>query len=153
MFVIKGKAELKNINIRVQAHGDELVRAMDLKLAMEDADPARLDSAVSDLTDRFWNKDEPLVQEIYPLRVGHKLENCAVELSDGKVKVKLNGADVKKIEITPHHGRRVGMVYTVQAIEIQDGILDTLHKWLRGVITVDVVERQMELPDMEQVKG
>lgn len=149
MFVVKGQAEIKNVNMRAQVHGDELMRAIDVKLVMVDIDAKKMDSAVPGLVATFWRGQQPLLQEVYPLKVRHKIENVICKLKVGRKRVKLQEAVVKKISVTPRFGGRCEITLTVSCI-IGDGVLDPLHKWLKGMVGIEIVEHQMELPAMEQ---
>lgn len=149
MFVINGTAELKSINLRAEAHGDEIVRAMDIKLLAVDVDAARLDSAIPDM-DRLWDGDQPVLQEVYPVKVRHKLENMKVTMDELP---KDFDCTVDRIEITPKHAKRCDVLLTLKVSHVQDGFLDKLHAALRSQVTLDIVERQLELPEMEQAKG
>ena len=150
MFVIQGEAEIKNINVRAEVHGDELVRALDIRLAITDIDAKRLDSAIPGLRELFWKGEQPHLQELYPLKVRHKIENVSVSIKSGRRTVKLESADVLKVQVTPKFGGRCEMLLSVKVSRIGDGLLDPLHAWLKGLLTVDIAERQLTLPEMEQ---
>ncbi len=149
MFVVKGQAEIKNINVRAQVHGDEMVRAIDVKLVMVDIDAKKMDSAVPGLVATFWKGQQPMLQEVYPLKIRHKIENVICKLKVGRKRVKLQEAVVKKISVTPRFGGRCEITLTVSCV-IGDRILDPLHKWLKGMVGIEIVEHQMELPAMDQ---
>ncbi len=149
MFVIKGQAEVKNINVRAEAHGDELMRAIDVKLVMVDVDAQRIDSAVPGMVATFWKGKQPVLQEVYPLKIRHKIENAICTLKVGRKRIKLQDAVVKKISVTPQFGGRCQVTLTVACL-IGDGVLDPLHNWLKGMVAIEIVERQMELPAMDQ---
>ena len=153
MFVIKGAAEIKNVNLRAEVHGDSLVRAIDVKLAITDVDAKRLDSAIPGLMEMFWEHEQPRVQEIYPLKVRHTIENVTATIGVGRKTVKLVGADVRKVHITPKFGHLCEMLLSIRCAEIGDGTIDPLHKWLKGTVDIEIVERQLTLPDMDQGEG
>jgi hypothetical protein len=153
MFVIKGAAEIKNINVRAEVHGDSLVRAIDVKLAITDVDAKQLGSAIPGLMELFWEGEQPRAQEIYPLKVRHTIENVTATISVGRKTVKLAGADVRKVHITPKFGHLCEMLLSIRCAEIGDGLLDPLHKWLKGTVEVEIVERQLRLAGMEQDEG
>ena len=76
MLVINCTAELKKINLRPEIHGDTPVRAMDLRFVAADVDGARLDAMIPDYQVKLYDeKGQPLLQEVYPLVVRHKIEN------------------------------------------------------------------------------
>jgi len=149
MFVIKSAAEIKNVNLRMEAHGDSLVRAVDIKMIVADVEAARLDSAIPEVG-QFWHGEDPVLQEVYPLKVRHTIENVEAVLTVGKKAIKLKGADVRKVSITPRHSGRCEIELSIRCSEIGDGILDPLHKWLKGEVQLEVVERQISLPNMDQ---
>lgn len=153
MFVIKGAAEIKNVNLRAEVHGDTLVRAVDIKLAVADVDAERLGSAIPGLMELFWDGEQPRAQEIYPLKVRHTIENVTATLSVGRKSVTLKGADVRKVHITPKFGARCEILLSIRCTEIGDGTIDPLHKWLKGTVELEIVERQLTLPEMEQAEG
>jgi hypothetical protein len=149
MFEIKGEAELKNINVRAEIHGEELVRAIDVKLVMTDVDAKLLNAAVPGLVKTFWDGEQPAFQELYPLKIRHKIENATAEIKVGKAQVQLLDVTMQKIEVTPLFGKRCQIAFTVRS-QIGDGILDSLHAWLKGKVNIEIEERQMEIPGMAQ---
>lgn len=148
MFVISGAAEIKNVNLRMEAHGDDSVRAVDVKLIVADVEAKRLDSAIADI-EEYWRGDRLLFQETYPVRVQHTIENVTATLTVGNKKITLTGADVRKVSITPRHSGRCQVELSIRCIEIGKEIIE-LHKWLKGTVELEIVERQLSLPDMEQ---
>ena len=149
MLKIKGAAELKNINVRAEIHGEELVRAIDLKLVMVDADASKLETVVPGLMAKFWNGKQPTLQELYPLKVRHKIENADAVVRVGRKRVVLREVIVQKIAITPLFSGRCQIAFSMRC-KIGDGVLDPLHKGLRGTVHITIEERQMELPAMDQ---
>ncbi len=148
MFVIKGTAEIKNVNLRIEAHGDSMVRTVDVKMVAPDVEAKRLDSAIADI-DKYWEGEKLCLQETYPVTVQHTIENVTATLSVGKKKVTLKGGDVRKIKITPRHNGRCQVMLSVRCPEVSSEIL-LLHEWLKGEVQLEVVERQISLPNMEQ---
>jgi len=154
MFEIKGETEIKDIRLRMEAHDDTLQRCMFLKVAIADTDAANLDSAVPDMLAAFFDHKEPRLQEIYPLKVAHHIDNCVVMLSTGKgatrKKIKLDGCDLSKISITPRYGGHAELGLTLKVVPLLDGVTDQLHKWLRGIVMMEIKEKQLDLPAMNQ---
>ena len=144
MFDINTKAELRNINLRAETHGDEYARAIDVQLMLLQVPVDRITSALS--LERFYEGDQPVLQEVYPLCVKHKINNLAVTIG----KVKLNGADAKGIEVTPQPGKVCNVKITVQSSGFGKGVLDQLSEHLREECDVTIVERQMQAPGMDQ---
>jgi len=151
MFKIEAKAELRNINCRAEAHGDEMVRAIDLKLIAIDADASALDSAINGFINLYFDGEgNPQGAEAYPLRVRHKLDGATVTLKQGKQSAKFTDAVIKGIQLTPKTGRRTDATFVVQARDYSDGVMDIITKWQREVVEIQVEERQLDLPDMDQ---
>lgn len=150
MFDIRATAELSNINIRAEIHGEVHVRAIDIKLVAVGVPAERLTSAIPDLRSRFYNGDQPILQEVFPLRVRHKLENIRCEVFNKDANILLDGCDVAKIEITPEPAGICKVKMTVQASEYADEVLDYLSRWLRDEVQVTLSERQLKLAEMEQ---
>jgi len=148
MFVIKSAAEIKNVNLRMEAHGDDLVRAVDVKLIVADVEAKRLDSAIADI-EEYWHGDALILQETYPVKVQHTIENVAATMTVGKKTITMTGADIRKVSITPRHGGRCQVELSIRCIEIGNEIVE-LHKWLKGTVELEVVERQLTLPELEQ---
>ena len=149
MFDIKGTAELKNINLRVEMNGDDFARAMDLLLVVDGVPADKLTSAIPNLRENFYEGDQPQLQEIYPLIVRHKIENIAATLKVDKDSVKLKAADVSKIEITPQPGGICQVRLTVQSSMYPLDCLATLSLWLRHEIALTINERQLRAVGME----
>ncbi len=151
MFVIKAEAELRNINCRAEAHGDEMVRAVDLKLIAVDADAAHLDSAINGFLGMYFDKDgNPLGGESFPLRVRHKLDAATVTINQGRTKVTFKDAVIKGIQLTPKTGKRTDATFVVQVSDYADGIMDKITHWQREIVKVHVEERQLQIPDLDQ---
>jgi len=148
MFVIKSAAEIKNVNLRMEAHGDSMVPTVDVMLIAPDVEAKRLDSAIADIG-KYWEGDTVCLQETYPVTVQHTIENVEAVLSVGKKKVTLKGADVRKIKITPRHGGRCQIKLSIRCPEVSSEIV-LLHQWLKGEVQLEVVERQISLPNMDQ---
>ncbi len=149
MFVIEAKAELKAVVLKMTPSGDDFTRTVELKLLAQDVEAARLSSAIPEVG-AFWHGDELWLQEIYPLRVRHTVENVSVGLRSEAELIDLGACDVSKIEITPKFGGVCEVALTVKTLDTVDGLLDALHHWLKGEVTVSMVERQLSLPDMDQ---
>ena len=150
MFEIKAEAELRNINSRAQANGDEWVRALDLKLIAIDAPADKLDGAINGFLSIYYDaQGNTLGGETYPLKVRHKLDAATVTLKSGRNSVTFNDVILKAIHLTPKTGKRVDCTFTVQAIDYADGILDKLTRWQRETVDVQVQQRQIDA-GMEQ---
>jgi hypothetical protein len=156
MFVIEAKAELKEIKLKVDPNGDQFQRTVVLKLLAQGVDAGRLDTAVSEI-EKYWTGDQPALQETYPVRIKHKIQNVAVTLSDDSKSPawELGACDVDKIQITPKLGKLCDILMEVQTddIAVAPGLLDVLHGWLKGEIKLSMAERQLSLPEMEQAGG
>jgi hypothetical protein len=160
MFVIEGKAELKEIKLKMDPNGDQFRRTLVLKLLAQGIAADRLDSAISEI-DKYWNKEQPALQETYPIRVSHKIENVAAVLSEidrpgPKSKAwELGAVDVDKMQITPKMDNLCDILMELHTadISVAKGLLDVLHGWLKGEIIISLVERQLSLPEMEMADG
>lgn len=151
MFVVKAEAELRNITCRAEANGDEMVRAIDLKLIAIDADASNMDSAINGFLGMYFDKEgNPLGAESYPLRVRHTLEAATVTISKGSTQVVFNDAQIKGIQLTPKMGKQTDATFVVQASDYPDGIIDKITRWQRDVVKIHVEERQLSIPDMDQ---
>ncbi len=149
MFELNGEAEIKNINLRVEQHGDELVRAMDLKLIIASTDATKL-VAASDHMDTFFEKGEPKLQEFYPLTIPHKIENLSGTLKAGRKTIKILQCDAAKVKIKPLFGSLAEVRLTLKISPMGDLDIVQLHSWLRAVVKINLEERQADLPAMQQ---
>lgn len=149
VFELKGQAEIKNINLRVEQHGDEMVRAMDLKLVIASTDATKL-VAASDHMDTFFEKGEPKLQEFYPLAIPHKIENLGGTLKAGRKTIKILQCDAAKVKIKPLYGSKAEVRLTLKISPMGDIDVVQLHSWLRAVVKIDLEERQLDLPAMDQ---
>lgn len=146
MFDVRGKAELRHINVRAEAHGDEMVPAVDVKLMLIGVPVDRITSAVPDMAVRFYDGDTVAVGEVNPLTVHHKLENLAVTIDD----LNFKGCDIKKgMKITLQPGKIADVECSVQIQGIGDSVAPLIRK-LRDEVSVKVVERQLKLAGMDQ---
>lgn len=148
MFKVDGNAEVRNLNVRRQASGDEWVRAIDVKIMALAVPVGDISGAVPDIEKHFYGKSgDVLLAEIFPLKVRHKIEN--VEAVIGPVTLK--GADVAKIEVTPQPGKMANVLLSIQSSDFSDKDLAALTKVYTAVETkLAIVERQASIPDMEQ---
>ncbi len=148
MLDVKVQAELKKINLRAEAHGEEWVRAVDIWLMLIDAPADKITSFVPNLAERFYADDgEPVLREVLPLVVNHKLENVAAKIS----RTSLVGDIKSKAKIWPKPGGVADIEVKLQVSDFADGLLDTLSHHLRDTMTVSLSERQASLiDDMEQ---
>lgn len=147
MFDVKTKAELRHINLRAEAHGEDMVRAIDVKLMLINVPVDKLTSAIPDFEKRFYDGDTPILQEIVPFQIRHNIEN--VEAKIGKVTLK--GADIKKNSKCWHKpGKVCDIEIKVQSADFTDAALTTLSKQLKEEVTVEISERQGTIPGMDQ---
>lgn len=107
MFEVKTKAEIKNLNVRRQTHGDEFVPADDIKLMLMSVPVEKITSACPEIKQRFYDdSNQVAVGEILPLVVKHELKNIDVTIGA----VKLKGVSIKKkmkINLLPDHRANV----------------------------------------------
>jgi hypothetical protein len=150
MLVLKGQAELRKINLRMEAHGDAMMRAFDLRFIAKDIDAERIDSLIPKYKDWLYEKEAPILQEIYPLVIRHKIQNVNVDITAFKQSINLVGCDVSKIKMTPRTGFRCDLDFTIQASEFTDGILDLLSRWQGDLMDIEIVERQLELEEVAE---
>jgi hypothetical protein len=148
MFDVKCKAEIRHLNVRRQAHGDDFVSADDIKLMLIGVPVDRINSACPEIDKRFYNADQVAVGEVNPLTVQHSLENLAVQIGD----VKLKGVNIKKkakIHLLP--GKVANVQCSIQVTEISDAQFTALrHLYLAGEANVKINERQLKLMEMNQ---
>jgi hypothetical protein len=138
---------LRNINLRAEAHGEDFVRAIDVKIMLLDVPVEKLSSAIPDFAKRFYDGDAPILQEIVPFQIQHKIDN--VEATIGGVSLK--GADIKKGSKCWHKpGKVCNLLVSVQSSDFTDAALAKLSKLLREELPVAIVERQMNIEGMEQ---
>lgn len=147
MFEINGKAEISKINLRSENHGEESVRAIDVKCIFDGVPIEKLTSAIRGAEKLLYNKDQPLLQECYPLKVRHKIENCKVTFQISRKKIALDGADLKSVEVTPLPNRVAKVKLLVQFSDFKDGVIDALTAVLKDEATVSIVESQTDLED------
>lgn len=146
MFEVKANAEIKNLNCRVETHGDDLVPAIDVKLLLLGVPVDKISTLCPEIKKRFYNGPQVAVGEVNPLTVGHKVENLKVAIGD----VVLNGADVKKgarIHLLPNHLANVEA--TVQGEHHGDTAV-ALLKMLRTEALTTISERQLQVAGLEQ---
>ncbi len=146
MFDVTTKAEVRHINVRSEAHGDEIVPAIDVQLMLLGVPCDRITSAVPDMAKRFYKGEQVAVGEINPFVVHHKLENLAVKIG----KVTLTGVDIKKnmkVHLLP--GKVANVLVSVQA-EHEPASTADLIAMLRDEVDVSINERQLKIAEMEQ---
>ena len=78
------------------------------------------------------------------------MANISAGKGSGKKKVKLDGCDLSKISITPRFGQHAELGLTLKIVPLQDGVADQLHKWLRGIVMLQIEQKQLDLPGMDQ---
>lgn len=146
MFDVKCQAEVKNLNVRTEVHGDEYVPAVDIKMMLLAVPVDRITSACPDIGKRFYQGDVVAVGEVNPLTVGHKLENLTVTIGD-KV---LKGCDIKKgmkINLLPE--QKANVEIQVQT-EHRDNLAVHVMELLRSEVAVKVSERQLDLVNVQE---
>jgi hypothetical protein len=147
VFDVKTNAEVRNINVRAENHGDDHVPAIDVKLMLLDVPIAKISSAIPDFEQRFYDGDQPILQEIVPFQIQHKIEN--VEAKIGRVVLK--GADIKKGSKFWHKPSKVANVLiTVQCSDFSEAAVPALMKMLKEEAKVEIIECQLKIPEMEQ---
>ena len=129
MLDIVATAEIKKINTRTEYHGEDEVRAMDVKLAMQGVPIERLTSAIPEGEAMYYNGDMPRGQEVFPLKVRHKIKNVKCTLSADKKETDFKDCDVDKFQITPQQNKLCNVVLTLNISGYADRVLDRLTKW------------------------
>ena len=141
MFDFKCKAELRNINVRAEIHGDETVPAIDVKLLAIGVPVDKISSAIPDIAKHFYEKDKVVVGEVNPLTVQHKLENLTVKIHKTEVK----GVDVKKkMLVTLEPGKVCDVEMSVQ-IQHATKTAAALMPLLTEQVDFEISERQQRL--------
>lgn len=138
---INTKAEIKNLNCRVEAHGDEYVPAVDVKMLLLSVPVNQLGAFCPDIGNRFYDGDLVAVGEINPFPVHHKIENVKAVIGG----VELNGADIKKgtkIRLLPERFANVEL--TVQGQHYDNVAVEVLGM-LRAEVDVSINERQLKI--------
>jgi hypothetical protein len=145
MLKINSKAEIKAITVRKQMHGEELVKAVSVRLHF----PAvSLDDArefVSQLHLFYGTELESQFPEIDYLPVTRKVPDALVTIGS----VKLRG-EVKDAKIYPRGNRTVEIDLKVNA-QIDKG-LDKLHDVLMELVAVDILESPAMQEQKQQVQ-
>ena len=146
MFDVKCGAEVRNLNIRTENHGDEIVPAVDIKMMLLGVPVDRITSACPNIAKRFYDGDLVAIGEVNPLTVQHKLENLIVKIGEKTLK----GCDIKKgakIHLLP--AMLANVEVTVQVEHSGDLAVQVMNH-LKGEIGVSVNERQLALAEMNQ---
>jgi len=151
MFQLKAEAELRNINCRAEAHGEEMVRAIDLKLIAIDAKADKMDGAINGFLKMYYDsKGNPLGAEAFPLRIRHKIDRGRVTIQQGRKKVTFPDVTIKAIQLTPKSGKKVDCTFTVQVSDYDDGVMDKVTHWQREIVKVEVEQRQLDIDEVKQ---
>ena len=153
MLEITTNAELKKINPRAEAHGDAMVRAMDLRFVAIDVDGKHLDALIPHYKTLLYKNGEPVLQEVYPLKVRHKVLNATVKIKAGRKSISLVGCDIAKIKVTPRAHGHCDIDLTVQSCDFVDGYLDPLSRCIGEMVSLQIEERQMTIDDMDQAEA
>lgn len=146
MFDVKCKAEVKNLNVRTEIHGDDNVPAYDVTLMLLGVPVDCITRACPDIGKRFYSGDQVAIGEVNPLTVQHKMENLTVKIGERT----LNGCDIKKgakIMLLPE---KVANVEVKVQVEHRGDIVLDIMAVLRDEVIVSINERQLEIVGMEQ---
>ena len=111
-----------------------------------DVPSASVDAVVDRFEEAFYEGDQPIMQEIYPLKVNHKVQNVKATIGG----VTLKEADLKGAKITPKAGKHCDVEVLVQSSAIAKGMLDKFAAMLRETVDVKIIERQLKIVAMEQ---
>ena len=145
MFDVKTKGEIKKLNVRKEFHGDDLVRAIDIKMMLIGVPVEKLTTAVPDMAKRFYEGDVVAVGEVSPLIVGHRIENLAVKIND----VEFKGANIKKkmkLHLLP--GKIVNIELSVQVSDFTNKQLTRITDlYIESEVKVEIFERQLSMVD------
>lgn len=151
MLDIKAKAEIKNVNVRTEVHGDENVPAIDIKMMLIGVPVEKISTLCPYMGNRFYDEHgQVVIGEVNPLFVYHKVDNVAVEL-DGR---KITECDIKKkakIQLLPNKIANVEL--TVQTEHHDDLVLHVMA-CLKEQVDVTIIERQADaIDEMDQGKN
>jgi hypothetical protein len=134
MLKVNAKATVKAIVVRKQVHGDDLVKAVSVRLRFPAVSLDEARELVSQLHLFYGTELESQFPEIDYLPVTRKIENVVATIGS----VKLRG-DVKSgAKLYPRGNRTVELDLTFSA-QIDKG-LDKLHDALAELVAVDLFE-------------
>jgi hypothetical protein len=166
---------LKHVNLRPEKHGDESVRAIDVKLSLKQGNEV-LDLFHPKLRERlYWNQKEqeqlqtrmPGVSASLPDLVFPELEPVKwdLELVGAKVvvdyglgaeagsNVELHDCKVNGFLFELHQGGTVEVTFRVQTSNFPDGALDKLSKLLEHETAVQVLPAEPLKPAIDGTEG
>lgn len=149
---IETTGKITNVNLRKQIHGDEYVKAFDVSISCS-VPKAVLASLVptakSDrsLADILFSKDDlPKLQELYPLKLAHKIEGVKVKIKQ----MEFASCDLATIELTPSAGGMIDLSFKVQGTGPgRNTVADSLWTLINEETKIKIVQLQGELPGIE----
>jgi hypothetical protein len=145
---MKGKARVEKFVGDIRTQGDGEVRGVVVVLHFTGVKVEDASGLVSQLHLLFNAEDDPALPELGALPVAREVNNVDVSIGD----VKLKGADLSKIKITPlvaagRGGKKVDVHMEVSSAAVN--VLDKLHGMLKQTVLVNLVERQMDLTKLD----
>lgn len=170
----KAQATIANVNQRVERHGEERERAVDIKFTLS-ANNSILDMFDKDLKKFLFRKPAKGEQQqlpsigdvltevkfpsLEPQRLAHEFSGCEIEIGgqlDGSDPIVLVDVKLKKFIAEPKEGGSVDLTFTASAGVDADELADISEFWICEdiVLTVGPGKRseqtdpeQQQLPD------
>lgn len=171
----KAQAQIANVNQRVERHGDERERAVDIKFTLS-ANNTLLDQFDKELRKFLFRKpakgEQPQLPTIgidsltevkfpslEPQRLAHEFSGCELQIDgllDGTAPIVLVDVKLKKFVAEPKEGGSVDLSFTASATVDADELAEVSEAWIREDVVLSVGPgkkaaqndpEQHELPD------
>lgn len=152
----KAQATIANVNQRVERHGDERERAVDIKFTLS-ANNTLLDMFDKDLRKFLFRKpakgEQPQLPTIgesltevkfpslEPQRLAHEFSGCELQIDgllDGTAPIVLVDVKLKKFVAEPKEGGSVDLSFTASAGVDAEELADISEAWIREDVVLSI---------------
>jgi hypothetical protein len=134
-------AQIKKLNLRLEAHGQDVVKACDVRTIIHCKDGAKVLDGLSIGQLSLWDSEGAAQLQELMMQCRHAIEDAAVEFSGGDTAAKLRGK-VDKIKVRALDDHRVELDVMVKINKISNTNVGKLFDlWLGGDCRVSVAEQ------------
>lgn len=142
MFKFEGSARINDVKIRKEWHGEDLLPAVSIKLAI---DAMKVKVVEDGLLPKFgcvFEESDPLLVDVKPISVVREIKNVNVSING----VMFEGMDIDGIKVSALAGKVADVDLVVKGLCDVDNTA-RLHDLLLLDVAVTFLQRQLELAD------
>lgn len=147
MNIGKSLAQIKNLNPRCEAHGNEIKKAVDVKCIIHIRKDAEAVLKGLELGGKLplWGKTGESQFSELDMKLRHKVEGVRVQFSTKDRVAIMTEGDIKGIQIIAHDDKALEIACTIQGLVNAETFTKLWNMWITGDCKIAINELQPDL--------